>query len=65
MELASVSTNQLQFVPVVGSIPTSYRMLNFTLNSLIMELVGGLVDAEVIDQLQYETIRNRIAMSIV
>ncbi|MGB7635617.1 MAG: DUF899 family protein, partial [Nitrososphaeraceae archaeon] len=56
---------EYQFVPVVGSIPTSYRMLNFTLNSLIMELVGGLVDAEVIDQLQYETIRNRIAMSIV
>jgi hypothetical protein len=43
MELASVmgtvSTNQLQFVPIVGSIPTSYHILNFTLNSLIMELV--------------------------
>ena len=50
MELASVSTIQLQFVPVVGSIPTSYHMLNFTLNSLMMELVGGLVDAEAIDQ---------------
>ena len=46
--MGTVRTNQLQFVPVVGSIPTSYRMLNFTLNSLIMELVDGLVDAEVI-----------------
>ena len=60
MELASVSTNQLQFVPVVGSIPTSYHMLNFTLNRLIMELVGGLVDAKVIGQLQCETTRRAV-----
>ncbi|MGC2307750.1 MAG: hypothetical protein WA461_05080 [Nitrososphaeraceae archaeon] len=49
--MGTVRTNQLQFVPVVGSIPTSYHMLNFTLNSFIIELVG-LVDTEVIDQLQ-------------
>ena len=47
------------FVPVVGSSPTNYHILNFTLNSLNMEL-----DTWRLANFR-EIIRNRIAMSMV